>query len=195
MAFTGTAIYFASAKEFRKWLSLHHASAAELWVGYHRKHTGRPSMTWPESVDEALCFGWIDGIRKSVDEDRYVIRFTPRRKGSNWSAVNLRRVKSLMRAKRMQPAGLEVYEARDRRKAGYAYELRQPMSLDAESERRFRANAVAWKFFDAQPPGYRKLALKYVMSAKRETTRERRLNQLIADSAAGRRLGPRPSGE
>lgn len=185
------ATFFTSPAGFRTWLVRHHRSATALWVGFHKKGTGRPTLTWPESVDEALCFGWIDGIRRSVDQDRYAIRFTPRKRGSTWSLVNVRRAAQLIAEQRMQPAGLAAYEAREASKTGvYSFEQRQAPALDAASEKRFRANAEAWRWFESQPPGYRRLAFFWVVSAKREETRARRLDTLIADSAAKRRIGP-----
>jgi uncharacterized protein YdeI (YjbR/CyaY-like superfamily) len=182
------AAYFRSAAEFRKWLAAHHAKETELLVGFHKKGSGRPSMTWPESVDEALCFGWIDGVRRRVDETRYTIRFTPRRRRSTWSLVNVNRVKELIAEKRMKPAGLAAFVARVARKTGnYSYENR-PTELDEASAKVLRGNAKAWAFFAAQPPSYRKLANWWVTSAKREETRQRRLAKLIADSAAGKRI-------
>ena len=182
-------VFFASASEFRSWLAEHHASGPELWVGFYKRATGRPTLTWQESVDEALCFGWIDGIRKSVDAERYKIRFTPRRPGSHWSAVNLGRVAVLIDGGRMRPPGLAVYEARDPQKSGqYSFE-RKRASLTAAQRERFREAPDAWAFFRSQPAGYRKLATWWVISAKREETRARRLETLIADSAEGRRLG------
>jgi uncharacterized protein YdeI (YjbR/CyaY-like superfamily) len=181
--------FFATPEKFRAWLEKNHESARELWVGFHRKATGRPSITWPESVDEALCFGWIDGIRKSIDESSYMIRFTPRKKDSSWSLVNLGRVEVLKREGRMRPAGLKAYDERAEEKSGiYSYEQRKNAALDAAMEKEFRKNAEAWKFFQAQPPGYRKLAAWYVISAKQEATRRKRLVRLIADSEARRRL-------
>ena len=182
------AVYFRSAAEFRKWLGAHHATTTELLVGYHRKGSGTPSMTWPESVDEALCFGWIDGVRKRVDETRYTIRFTPRRKGSNWSLINVNRVKDLIARKRMKPAGLAAFAARVTRKTGlYTYENR-PVELAEEYARALRRVAGAWAFFQAQPPSYRKLANWWITSAKKEETRQKRLARLIADSARGKRI-------
>jgi uncharacterized protein YdeI (YjbR/CyaY-like superfamily) len=180
--------YFASPAHFRRWLDKHHATQTELLVGFHRKGSGMPSITWQESVDEALCFGWIDGVRKRVDETRYTIRFTPRRKRSNWSLINVNRVKELIAQKLIKPAGLEAFEAREEKKTGiYAYENR-PTELDEEYAKRLRRNPAAWKFFQAQPPGYRKLANWWITSAKKEETREKRLARLIADSAAGKRI-------
>jgi uncharacterized protein YdeI (YjbR/CyaY-like superfamily) len=191
--------YFAGAKEFRVWLERNHHRATELLVGYHKVGTGVPSMTWSESVDEALCFGWIDGVRRRVDADRYCIRFTPRKPASNWSAVNVRRVGELMMEGRVKPAGLaafEAWKARGGDVAGYSYEERQSQQLDPPAARAFRANKKAWAFFQSQPPGYRGTAIFWVVSAKREETRARRLATLIDDSAHGRRLAqlrPRPS--
>jgi uncharacterized protein YdeI (YjbR/CyaY-like superfamily) len=182
--------FFPTPGHFRRWLEQHHATESELWVGFHKKGSGRPSITWPESVDEALCFGWIDGIRKALDEESYVIRFTPRRPTSNWSKVNIRRVGELERDGRMRPAGQAAFAARDPAKSGiYLFEQNEPATMSKDLEKRFRANKKAWSFFEDQPPGYRKLATRFVMGAKREETRERRLERLIADSAAGRRIG------
>jgi uncharacterized protein YdeI (YjbR/CyaY-like superfamily) len=181
--------FFPTPSDFRKWLQKHHRTEQELWVGFYKKSAGRPSLTWPESVDEALCFGWIDGLRKNVDAGSYMIRFTPRRKGSIWSAVNTRRMGELVRAKRVRAAGLKAFAARDEKKTGvYSFE-REHAKLDAAMEARFKANPAAWRFFQAQPPGYRKIGAWYVLSAKQEATRLRRLDILIANSAAGIRLG------
>jgi uncharacterized protein YdeI (YjbR/CyaY-like superfamily) len=181
--------FFATADHFRAWLEKHHASATELVVGFHKRHTGRASMTWTESVREALCYGWIDGIRRSLGDDSYTIRFTPRKPSSNWSSRNVRHVEELMRAGRMAPAGLAAFEARRPDRTGvYSFERRHPARLEPAQEKQFRANKAAWKFFESQPPSYRKTAVHWVVSAKREETRSRRLAQLIEDSAAGRRL-------
>lgn len=189
MAKSEVPTFFATPQEFRAWLSAHHDKEGELWVGFHRKATGRPSMTWPESVDEALCFGWIDGLRKTVDAASYKIRFTPRRPTSTWSAVNIARVAELTREKRMQPAGLKIFRERTEAKSGvYAYEQRDTAAFDARAEKDFRSNGKAWSFFQAQPPGYRKTLTWWVVSAKQPTTREKRLRRLIAESAAGRRI-------
>jgi uncharacterized protein YdeI (YjbR/CyaY-like superfamily) len=183
------AVYFESPAAFRRWLEKHHDSADELVVGFHKAHTGRPSLTWPEAVDEALCFGWIDGVRHRIDEDRYTIRFTPRRRNSLWSFVNVRRVKVLAEEGRMRPAGLAAFDAR-RAERGGAYSFEQPPAqLSPAETRKFKANKPAWRFFEEQPPGYRKTVLFWVTSAKRPETRERRLDTLMADSAAGRRIG------
>jgi len=177
--------FFATPAAFRAWLERHHASRDELWVGFHKKGTGRPSITWPESVDEALCFGWIDGLRKSVDETSYMIRFTPRRATSIWSAVNIRRVEALAAEGRMRPAGEAAFAARREEKSRvYSFESK-PAALAPEFERVLRANRRAAAFYDAQPPWYRRTTAFWVMSAKREETRARRLAALIACCAKG----------
>jgi uncharacterized protein YdeI (YjbR/CyaY-like superfamily) len=182
-------IFFATPQEFRAWLEEHHADAKEVLVGFHKKATGRPSMTWPESVDEALCFGWIDGVRRSLGGESYTIRFTPRKPRSTWSAVNVERAQELIAEGRMRPAGLAAFEARSAERSGiYAYEQRGSAKLGPEHERELRANARAWDFFQAQPPWYRRTATWWIVSAKREETRRKRLRTLIEDSAAGRRL-------
>jgi uncharacterized protein YdeI (YjbR/CyaY-like superfamily) len=181
-------IFFDSPAAFRDWLAANHASAKEVLVGYHKVHTARPSMTWAQSVDEALCYGWIDGVRRSLGADAYTIRFTPRTATSAWSAVNLKRVPELIAEGRMTPAGLAAYERRRAEQAGiYSYENR-PHALPPELERPFRAKKKAWAFFEAQPAGYRRTAIWWIVSAKRPETRDRRLTQLIALSAAGERL-------
>jgi uncharacterized protein YdeI (YjbR/CyaY-like superfamily) len=183
--------FFETPDGFRRWLEAHHDSEPELWVGFHRKGSGRPSLTWPESVDEALCYGWIDGLRRSLDAQSYAIRFTPRRSGSTWSNVNVRRAEELIRDGRMRPAGLRAFEARDPERSGtYSFEQRAAATLGPEAEARFRAEPEAWRYFEAQPPGYRRTAIWWVVSAKQEATRERRLRTLIEDSAAGRRIAP-----
>src|SRR5688572_6440582 len=150
--------FFATPADFRRWLERNHDSVTELWVGFHKKGTGKPSITWPESVDQALCFGWIDGVRKSVDPDSYKIRFTPRRPGSIWSTVNTKRAKELSKLGLMNDAGLKAFAARDEKKTKqYSFE-RDNVAFDPPLEKRFRASRKAWKFFDSQPPGYRKLA-------------------------------------
>lgn len=182
-------IFFASTDEFRAWLARHHASASELWVGFHKKHTGRPTLTWPESVDAALAFGWIDGVRKSLDGDAYVIRFTPRKRGSIWSNINIRKAEALVRAGLMHSAGLQAFEAREAKKSGiYSFEQRPEPRFDPAELKQLRGNTAAWKFFQGQSPGYRRLATYWVISAKRAETRARRLRTLIDDSASGARI-------
>jgi len=180
-------VHFEGPVAFRRWLAKHHAKLDELWVGFHKKRTGTPSLTWPESVDEALCYGWIDGIRKRIDDDRYTIRFTPRRPGSIWSAVNRRRMRELIDEGRVSKAGLAAWERRREDDLRYSYE-QQGSKLDPELEKRFRSDRKAWKYYAAQPPGYRRTSAWWVMSAKRQETRERRLAQLVACSAEGRRI-------
>jgi uncharacterized protein YdeI (YjbR/CyaY-like superfamily) len=181
--------FFASPGEWRAWLEEHHDSADEVVVGYWRRGTGRPSLTWAQSVDEALCFGWIDGVRRRIDDERYCIRFTPRQARSRWSRVNVERVAELARAGRMRPAGLAAFEARTE-EGTYSYEQQREAALDAEREARLRGDDAAWEFFAAQPPWYRRAAVHWVMSAKREETRDRRLAQLVACSADGRPVPP-----
>jgi len=175
--------------EFGAWLEANHAQASELWVGFHKKGSGLPGMTWPEAVDEALCFGWIDSVRKSIDETSYANRFTPRKTRSTWSAINIKRVQQLIAQGRMHPAGLKAFAARAEESSGiYSYEQRDAVELDDAYERRFRVNQAAWGFVQAQPPSYRKAAVWWVVSAKKEETRQRRLTALIDDSAGGRRI-------
>ena len=183
-------VFFASSDEWRAWLARHHATAPELLVGFYKRGTGRPSLTWPESVDQALCYGWIDGVRKSLGAESYTIRFTPRRPGSTWSKVNLRRVEELEALGLMQPAGRSAHAARTAAKSGiYAYEQRAAARLTPEQERAFKRNRKAWAYFQKEAPWYRRTATYWVVSAKREETRTKRLATLIADSAAGRRIG------
>jgi uncharacterized protein YdeI (YjbR/CyaY-like superfamily) len=181
------AIFFETPAQLRDWLDEHHASAPELIVGAWKKSTGKPSLTWPEIVEEALCVGWIDSIRRGVPGDGWTIRLTPRRKGSIWSAVNVAKVDELRAAGRLRPAGEAAFAARRAdRTAVYSFERARDAKLDADEEARFRANAAAWAWFSAKPPSFRRQALHWVVSAKRPDTRERRLATLIADSAAGR---------
>lgn len=181
--------YFATPAALRAWFKRHHTSAAELLLGYWKVGSGQPGVTWPESVDEALCVGWIDGIRRRIDDQRYTIRFTPRRPGSVWSQINVRRVGELIAEGRMQPAGLAVFEDRgEKHQRGYSFSDRAE-HFPPELEAAFRAEAGAWAFFERQPPGYRRTAIHWVSSPKLEVTRLKRLATLIADSAAGLRLG------
>jgi uncharacterized protein YdeI (YjbR/CyaY-like superfamily) len=180
--------YFKSAHDFRRWLEKNHATMQELWVGYYKKSSQQPSMTWPESVDEALCFGWIDGIRRSVDDLRYTIRFTPRRRGSIWSAVNIKRARELSDKGLMKPPGMAAFGARTENRSGiYSYEQRSA-NLDGPYEKKLRQNKAAWDFFYAQPPSYRKAIGWWVVSAKQEATRLKRLKKLIEESANRKRL-------
>ena len=183
--------FFTTPEQFRAWLEKHHATARELWVGYFKKASGKPTMTWAESVDQALCFGWIDGVRRSLGPDSYMNRFTPRAARSTWSAVNIRRAKELIELGLMHPAGLRAFERRtDDRSVVYSYEQRKSAALPPAMERRFRAEKQAWMFFQAQPPSFRQAAIWWVVSAKREETRDRRLSQLVEHSSAGRLVPP-----
>ena len=181
-------VFFRKPADLRRWFRKNHAAEKELWIGFYRKHTGESSITWPESVDEALCVGWIDGIRKSIDTMSYMVRFTPRRRGSTWSKINIGRIEVLTNEKRMQPAGLAVFAARIENKSGiYSYEQRSER-LPEQFAAQLRVNRKAWDYFEAQPPSYRKTITWWLVSAKQEETRRRRLEKLIAASASGRRL-------
>ncbi len=182
--------FFATPALWRAWLAKHHASEVVLWVGFHRVDSGRPSITWPQSVDEALCFGWIDGLRKSLDATSYAIRFTPRKPTSNWSAINVRRMAELEREGRVAEAGRRAFAARrEERTAIYTYEKR-PRELPAEYAKPLRANRAAWAWWNAQAPSYRNSVAWWIVSAKQEATRARRLAQLVACCAEGRPVPP-----
>jgi uncharacterized protein YdeI (YjbR/CyaY-like superfamily) len=182
-----TVTYFETPAQLRKWFRAHAASADELWVGFYKKDSGKPSITWPESIDEALCVGWIDGIRKRIDDTSYKIRFTPRRKGSIWSAVNIRRVAALSEERRMRPGGLKAFEARIENKSGiYSYEQRRD-SLEEPWNTMLRKHTAAWDFFQAQPPSWRKQIGWWIISAKQEETRMKRFESLVKRATAGRR--------
>ena len=181
--------FFATPLAFRKWLEANHAKKTELLVGFYKVREGSPSMTWPESVDEALSFGWIDGVRRRVDDRAYTIRFTPRKRKSIWSAVNVKRVAELTKEGRMRPAGIAAFAARtDAKTAIYAFERKEAAKLEPAHEKLLRANRSAATYFDRQPPGYQRLALHWVTSAKKPETRERRLAQLIEVCTEERRL-------
>jgi uncharacterized protein YdeI (YjbR/CyaY-like superfamily) len=180
--------FFQTPADFGTWLEKNHATATELWVGFYTKDSGKPSITWPESVDQALCFGWIDGIRKRVDEISYQIRFTPRRRGSIWSAINIKRAKELVRQKQMRPTGLKAFAARIENKSGiYSYEQRST-ELSQPYTNLLKKNKGAWNFFEKQSPSYRKMIGWWIISAKKEETRMARLAKLISASARGKRL-------
>ena len=181
-------VFFASGEELRSWFEKHAEHASEFWVGFYNQASGKGGLTYKEAVDEALCVGWIDGIRKKIDADSYTNRFTPRKPRSIWSAVNIKRVGELTALGRMRPAGLRVFESRDPRDANqYSFEQGE-IALDEDEERRFRDAGDAWTFFQTQAPFYKKAAIWWVLSAKRPETRERRLQQLIETSATGQRL-------
>jgi uncharacterized protein YdeI (YjbR/CyaY-like superfamily) len=181
--------FFSSPPDWRAWLEQHHDKHQELWVGLYKRGSGKPSISWPEAVDGALCFGWIDGVRKSLDESSYVIRFTPRRPRSIWSAVNIKRVGQLNAMGLMRPRGVQAFERRTGNRSGiYAYEQRKAAKLSRVYEKKFCANKKAWKFFQAQPPSYRRTSSWWVISAKKEETRLKRLARLIEDSEQGRSI-------
>lgn len=178
-------LFFAKQNDFRKWLEKNHSTETELLVGFYKIDSGKPSMTWSQSVDEALCFGWIDGVRKSIDKSSYQIRFTPRKHTSIWSAVNIQKITELTKLGLMHPAGLEIFEKRkDKNSKGYSSKDIE-VKFSSELEKQFKANKQAWSFFQSLPPSYRKPSVKWVMSAKQEVTKLIRLTQPISDSEAG----------
>ena len=181
--------FFKTPSDFRAWLEKHHADTPELWVGFYKKASGKVGITYHEGVDAALCHGWIDGIKKRVDDDSYMHRFTPRRARSIWSLVNTRRIAELIKEGLVAPAGLQTFQQRDEKRSGiYSYEnLRQPLS--PAHEKLFKANKKAWEFFRAQPPGYQKLVTRWITDAKKEETRLKRLQIMIDTSANDLKLG------
>lgn len=180
--------YFKTPSELRKWFRANHKKSMELWLGFYKKNSGKLSVTYPEALDEALCFGWIDGIRKKIDDERYTNRFTPRKPRSYWSAVNIKKAKALIQSGKMEKPGLIEFEKRDKKKSGsYSFE-RKNVKLDPGYEKLFKTNKKAWKFFQSMPPSYKKPALWWVVIAKQEETRLRRLKQLITDSENGLRI-------
>jgi uncharacterized protein YdeI (YjbR/CyaY-like superfamily) len=184
-------IFFATVGELRDWLERNHATATELFVGFYKRGSGKASITWQELVDEELCFGWIDGVRKGIDDLSYSNRITPRKPRSTWSAINIARAKELIRLGRMRPAGLKAFERRtEERSAIYSYEQRKDARLEPQAEKAFRANKKAWAFFQAQPPSYQRAAIWWVISARREETRQRRLATLVRESQNGLTIGP-----
>jgi len=181
--------FFASQSEFRRWLEINHAKRSELLVGFHKKGSGKKSITYPEALDEALCFGWIDGVRRSLNDNSYTIRFTPRKPKSIWSLVNTRKVEELIKRGCMHQAGLAAYQLRDPKRTGvYSFE-NEPRELSREYQKKFQVNKKAWEFFERQPFGYKRLASYWVMSAKQEETRIRRLNTLITSAENNVRHG------
>jgi uncharacterized protein YdeI (YjbR/CyaY-like superfamily) len=180
--------FFPTPAAWRDWLEEHHGQRQELLVGFYKKGSGKPSITWPESVDAALCFGWIDGVRRRIDDGSYSIRFTPRKPLSTWSAVNIKRVEELTGQGLMRPAGIKAFEARqEERSRIYSFE-QQNIEFESAQERQFRANAAAWKIFRSQAPSYQRAATWWVVSAKREETRAKRLATLMEDSEQGRTI-------
>jgi len=183
--------FFATTGAWRAWLEEHHADTEELWVGLHKRDSGQPSITWPESVDGALCFGWIDGVRRSVDASSYMIRFTPRKPRSTWSAINIKRVAELSKLGLMHAAGLAAFDKRDEsRFCTYSYEQKKTAKLPSDYEKKFRAQRSAWEFFQAQPPWYQRTSTLWVVSAKKEETRGRRLAILIDYSGKKKPIPP-----
>jgi uncharacterized protein YdeI (YjbR/CyaY-like superfamily) len=182
--------FFENQSDLRKWFEENHEKLKEVWIGYYKKSTGIPSISWPQSVDEALCFGWIDGIRKSIDDRSYAIRFTPRKLKSIWSNINIKKVEELQKLGLMKPAGLAIFEKRELKNSGiYSFE-KESDKLDENYEKIFRNNAKAWTFFVSQVPSYRKPAINWVISAKQEQTRLKRLNILISDSENSFKIKP-----
>ena len=179
--------YFAAEADFRHWLADHHERAAELLVGFWKKGSGKPSIDWPQARDQALCFGWIDGVRKSLGDDSYTIRFTPRRKGSIWSKVNVERYDALTADGLMTPEGVRAYEENKHKSGLYSYERPLAELTDAE-QAQFRGNKGAWSDWEKRPPGYRKVVLHWITSAKKPETRAKRLAELVKDSEAGRKI-------
>jgi len=183
-------IFFPKRSDFRKWLENNHDKVKELWVGYYKKNSEKPSITYPESLDEALCFGWIDGLRKSIDEISYKIRFTPRKATSNWSAVNIKKVEELIEHGLMRETGLRVFEKRTEKKSSnYSYE-QKIVELKKEYLEKIKANKNAWDFFNSLPPSAKKLSILWIMSAKKEETQLRRLGILIESSEKGEKIPP-----
>src|SRR5713101_2255210 len=181
--------FFPTPSDFRAWFESHHDKFQELFVGFHKKSSGKPSITWPESVDAALCFGWIDGVRKSIDDTSYTIRFTPRRPTSTWSAINIKRVQQLKKMGLMHAAGLKAFASRSAKKSAiYSYEQRKNPKFTREQEKQFRANKTAWEFFRSQAPWYQRVTTYWVISAKREETKIKRLSLLIENSQNQRSL-------
>jgi uncharacterized protein YdeI (YjbR/CyaY-like superfamily) len=184
-------VFFTKPSEFHAWLEKNHDKSPEVWVGFHKKSSDKPSIAWAESVDEALCFGWIDSVRRSVNDTSYANRFTRRKTRSTWSAINIKRAKELIRLCRMQPAGLKAFEQRtDERSAIYSYEQRRSARLSVAFQKQFRANKKAWKYFRAQAPWYQRVAAFWVLNAKKEETRLKRLARLIEDSGNERTIPP-----
>lgn len=182
------ATFFATPQEFRKWLEKHHTSEKELLVGFYKVGTKKPSMTWSESVDQALCFGWIDGVRKSIDEHSYSIRFTPRKPTSIWSAINIKKVEELTKARLMTLEGQKAFDLRKEEKSAIYSHEKEPATLDPDYEKQFKANKKAWEFFNNQAPSYRKVMLHWIMSAKQEKTRLSRLEKTIRESEQQKRI-------
>lgn len=183
-----SATFFPTPQDFRNWLEKNHQTERELLVGFYKVKSKRPSMSWSESVDQALCFGWIDGVRKSIDEESYSIRFTPRKKDSIWSVVNIKKIEELTKAKLMQKAGLEVFKLRKEDKSGIYSHEKEPAQLKPDYEKQFKANTKAWDYFEKQAPSYKKVMIHWIMSAKQEKTQLSRLEKTINESAKDNRV-------
>jgi len=182
--------FFATPDKFRTWLDKNHHKQAELWVGYHKKATGKPSITWPESVDQALCYGWIDGLRKSLDDSSYMIRFTPRKPDSHWSKVNVNKVKELQKRGLMLPAGLTAFKKMSKNNSGLASFEQENIKMPAKYLAAIKKNKKAWTYFMNEAPSYRKQVTWWIISAKQESTRIKRLQSLIEDSEGNQRVKP-----
>ena len=181
-------LFFANRSALRKWFIKNHAKEKEVYIGFYKIKSGRPSITWPQSVDEALCFGWIDAVRRSIDDESYFIRFTKRKPNSNWSLVNIKKIKELTVLGLMTPAGIEAFNKRSEKRSGiYTYE-NEAVKLKKEYEKKLKEDKKAWAFFQSQAPSYQKIATRWVMTAKQEATRIKRLNDLINDSKAGLKI-------
>ncbi|HSV10560.1 MAG TPA: YdeI/OmpD-associated family protein [Hanamia sp.] len=181
-------LFFSTQSSFRKWLEKNHGKAKELLVGFYKVNSGKESMSWSQSVDEAICFGWIDGVRKSIDSESYSIRFTPRKPGSIWSAINIQKVENLSKQGFMHPSGLAAFEKRKEHKSRiYSYE-KPPENLSKDFLKKFQSNKKAWKYFQSMAPSYQRTAIHWVMNAKQENTRIKRVAELINDSEAGRKI-------
>lgn len=181
-------VFFPTQKDLGKWFAKNHKKEKELFVGFYKISSGKPSITWPQSVDEAICYGWIDGLRKSLDEESYCIRFTPRNPKGNWSAINIKKAEELIKSGKMKPAGLALYNLREEEKSKiYSYE-NVVVEFEKSFKKIFKANKKAWEYFNSMPPSYRKITTRWVMSAKQEVTRIKRLNELINDCASGKKI-------
>lgn len=181
-------IFFKSPEEFRSWLEKNHKIKTELYVGYYKKATGKPTMTWSQSVDEALCFGWIDGIRRSIDKESYCNRFTPRRETSRWSSVNIKKVEELIKSGMMQPAGLQIYNKRKEEMSGISSYESEAKQLHEEFENKFKENKTAWEYFSRQAPSYKRTIIHWILSAKQEKTKLARLEKTITESEKQKRV-------
>lgn len=181
-------IFFKTPEEFRSWLEKNHKIKTELYVGYYKKATGKPTMTWSQSVDEALCFGWIDGIRRSIDKESYCNRFTPRRETSRWSTVNIKKVEELIKSGLMQPAGLQIYNKRKEERSGISSYESEAKQLQEEFESKFKENKTAWEYFSHQAPSYKRTIIHWILSAKQEKTKLARLEKTITESEKQKRV-------